>query len=168
MFIFTVYEMRRFVVMVLVRWTDARSPTLHLPTHRRYRIRKLAFGDPTWRAFTLPFICSQIFSRHHKSQRSVFLQYSNTTRNVLNMRTLNFAKFNTSAIMGALEPPDDTRICDCCRVTRGSLRFAPSVLLSARRFHLRKTLHGSACISCYQEYSVRVFVYKTKGLLHLS
>ena len=29
------------------------------------------------------------------------------TRNVLNMRTLNFAKCNTSAIMNALELPDD-------------------------------------------------------------
>jgi hypothetical protein len=39
---------------------------------------------------------------------------------------------------------------------------------SARRLHLRMTLHGSARMSCYQERSVRVSVYKTKALLHLS
>lgn len=85
------------------------------------------------------------------------------TRNVLNMRTLNFSKCNTSAIMNALEFPDDTRVCDFCEGAKGPLRFALSVL-SARRLHLRMTSHGSACISCYQERSVRVSVYKAKTL----
>lgn len=80
---------------------------------------------------------------------------------------LNSAEFNTSAIMGALEAPGDARIRDFVGVPWGPLRFALSIL-SARRLHLRMTSHGSTRMSCYQERSVRVSVYKTKGLLHLS
>jgi hypothetical protein len=68
--------------------------------------------------------------------------------------------------MGVLDLPDDTRGGFCVDAGR-PLRVRLSVL-SARRLHRRMTLHGSSGISCYQERSVWVSVYKAEALSHLN